>query len=403
MNKPCLATVGSGRSSFMVHNTIIFHYGEIALKTGNRLFFEKMLARNIASVLEPYGIGRVRNVRGRIIADIGAKTDMAEIRKATPFLFGVVYALVAFRTNPTIESIEELSVELMKNAPHGSFKVDVMRSDKRFPMTSMEMNSKIGEQIINTTGRKVDIHHPNVICGVELLENNAYVSTERLLGPGGLPTGSQAPVLMMLSGGIDSPVAAMRLQRRGAAVFGVHFHSYPITSRASLDKVNELAQTIAKAQGGMTVFMVPFADVQKATVKFAPPELRVVLYRRSMFRIAEAIAKKERILALATGESLGQVASQTVENIAAVTDAVKIPILRPLVGMNKEEIMAEARVYGTFDISIRPHEDCCSLFLPEHPETRAKIDVVQSAERGIDGLIELENTAITNMDKLSVK
>jgi tRNA uracil 4-sulfurtransferase len=161
-----------------------------------------------------------------------------------------------------------------------------------------------------------------------------------------------------------------------------------------------LATVIAKAQGNMTVFMVPFADIQKATVKFAPPSLRVVLYRRSMFRIAEAIARNEGILALATGESLGQVASQTVENIAAVSTAVKIPILRPLIGMNKEEIMDEAREYGTFDISIRPHEDCCSLFLPEHPETRAKLDRVEAAEVKIEGLAELEADAISKLDKI---
>jgi thiamine biosynthesis protein ThiI len=207
---------------------------------------------------------------------------------------------------------------------------------------------------------------------------------------------------MMLSGGIDSPVASLRLQRRGAAVFGVHFHSYPITTRASLEKVKELSQIIAKAQGNMTVYMVPFADIQKATVKFAPPGLRVVLYRRSMFRIAESLARREGILALGTGESLGQVASQTVENIAAVSDAVRLPIFRPLIGMNKEEIMAEAREYGTFDISIRPHEDCCSLFLPEHPETRAKLDYVLKAEGLIDGLTELEAKAIAKLDKLGI-
>lgn len=389
---------------FMVHSdTIIFHYGEIALKTGNRLFFEKMLAGNLAQVLKDSKLGHVRLVRGRLLADVTGETDLELVKKTMPFLFGVVYASPAVRTEPNMEAIIAVAVEMMKAAPEGSFKADVMRSDKNFALTSMEMNALLGEKIIEATGRKVKMRNPDIVCAVELLENDAYVSVERWEGPGGLPTGSQAPILMMLSGGIDSPVAALNLQRRGAAILGIHFHSYPITTRASLEKVKELAQVISKAQGGMTVFMVPFAAIQKAAVKFAPPGLRVVLYRRSMFRIAEKIAQQEGILALATGESLGQVASQTVENIAAVSDAVHIPILRPLIGTNKEAIMAEARVYGTFDISIRPHEDCCSLFLPEHPETRAKIDVVRAAEALIEGLADLESEAIAGLDRMTEK
>jgi len=383
-------------------DTVIFHYGEIALKTGNRVFFEKILTGNIAQVLKDAGLGKVRIVRGRIVAEAADKTDLDAVKKLMPFLFGVVYAAPAVRTEPNTEAITKVAIELMRNAPEGTFKVDVLRSDKNFPSTSMEMNAALGEKIIEATARKVKMNEPDVVCAVELLEDDAYVSVERWEGPGGLPTGSQAPILMMLSGGIDSPVAALRLQRRGAAVFGIHFHSYPITTRASLEKVKELAQVIAKAQGNMTVYMAPFADIQKATVKFAPPALRVVLYRRSMFRIAETIARQEGILALATGESLGQVASQTVENIAAVSDAVHMPILRPLIGMNKEEIMAEARIYGTYDISIRPHEDCCSLFLPEHPETRAKIENVRQSEAAIEGLTELESAAIAKLDKLGI-
>ena len=388
----------------MVHSdTIIFHYGDIALKTGNRLFFEKMLVGNIGQVMKNTGLGPVRLVRGRLLAEVAAQTDLDAVKKLMPFLFGVVYAAPAARTAPQMENISAIAVAMMKNAPEGTFKVDVMRSDKNFASTSMEMNAALGEKIIEATGRKVKMRDPNIVCAVELLEKDAYVSVERWEGPGGLPTGSQAPILMMLSGGIDSPVAALRLERRGAAVFGIHFHSYPITTRASLEKVKELAQVISRAQGGMTVFMVPFADIQKATVKFAPPGLRVVLYRRSMFRIAERLANREGILALATGESLGQVASQTVENIAAVSDAIHMPILRPLIGTNKEEIMAEARIYGTFDISIRPHEDCCSLFLTEHPETRAKIEIVRAAEESIEGLPDLESDAIAKLDKITEK
>lgn len=383
-------------------DVLIFHYGEIALKTGNRLFFEKHLARNIASVLADAGIGNVTIARGRIFAKTSGDFEFEKFKKRLPFLFGVVYASLAVRVAPEAEKIVEAAVEMMHTAPEGSFKADVMRSDKRFASTSMEMNALIGEKVIEATGRKVNVRNPDVICAVEILEKDAYVSVEQAKGPGGLPTGSQAPLMVMLSGGIDSPVAALRMQRRGAAVAGIHFHSYPITSRASLDKVKDLAKVIATAQGGIDIYMVPFAEVQKAAVKFAPPELRVVLYRRSMYRIAAAAAAREGVLAMATGESLGQVASQTVENIVAVTRAIDLPVLRPLIAMNKEEIMVEARTYGTYDISIRPHEDCCSLFLPEHPETRARLDRVLDAEAKIENLGAIEKDAIDNLEKIRI-
>ncbi len=372
---------------------LVIHYGEIALKTGNRLFFERTLAENASRLLAPCGILGVTNARGRLIAKIGRETDLQAVRARLPFLFGAVYAAFSLRTKPELGAIEEAASALLLASRPGTFKVDVLRADKRFPMTSMEMNAKIGAFLIESSGRRVDVRAPDVVVSAELLEKDAYVSAERIEGPGGLPAGSQSPVLVMLSGGIDSPVAALRLMRRGARVAGVHFHSYPVTSRASLEKVKDLASKIALGQGGMKVYFVPFVDIQKACVKYAPPGLRVVLYRRSMLRIAEALANKEKILALGTGESLGQVASQTVENIAAVSEAVRIPILRPLIGANKEEIMREAREYGTYEISIRPHEDCCTLFLPEHPETRSRIDRVLAAEAAIDGLAELERNA----------
>jgi tRNA uracil 4-sulfurtransferase len=375
-------------------DTLILHYGEIALKSGNRLFFEKKLLANARRLLEPCGIIGLVDVRGRLRGRISEGADMEAVKKAMPFLFGAVYALPSARVEPSYAAIEEAAAAALLAAKPGTFKVDVQRTDKRFPMNSMEMNAKIGETLIARTGRKVSVRAPEVTVGVELLEKDAYVHAERLEGPGGLPAGSQSPIMVMLSGGIDSPVAALRLMRRGATVEGAHFHSYPITSRASLEKVKDLAAQISKGQGGMKAFFIPFADIQKACVKSAPAELRVILYRRSMFRIAQALATEAGIQALATGESLGQVASQTIENIAAVSQAVSLPILRPLIGMNKEEIMAEARIYGTFDISIRPHEDCCTLFLPEHPETRARIAQVVEAESKIEGLAELEKDAL---------
>jgi thiamine biosynthesis protein ThiI len=383
-------------------DSIVFHYGEIALKSGNRLFFEKKLAENLKRILEPIGISGWRMLRGRIVAGLTPKTDIIALRRLMPYLFGVVYASLSSRTEPEYGAIERAAVEFMASAPSGSFKIETVRADKRFPLTSMEMSAKLGAAVIEGSGRPVDVKKPDLVCSVEIIENDAFVSIARLEGPGGLPTGSQSPVLVMLSGGLDSPVAALRLERRGATVVGVHFQSYPITSRASLDKVKDLASVLAIGQGGFDLLSVPFADIQRAVVKSALPGLRVLLYRRSMFRLAEAVARQRGILALATGESLGQVASQTVENIAAVDEAVRLPVLRPLIGTNKEEIMGEAKIYGTYDISIRPHEDCCSLFLPEHPETRARLDRVLAAEAGITGLAESEKAALDAVETIRV-
>jgi len=380
-------------------DTLVLHYGEIALKSGNRLFFEKTLLANARRLLEPAGVRGLRLERGRLVGEIGAAEHDVVI-ETLKFLNGIVYANLAVRTDPEYSAIEKAATELLEGS--GTFKIESVRADKRFPMTSMELSAKVGEAVIKATGRKVKLRAPDTVCSIEVASDDAFVSIETARGPGGLPTGSQSPVLMMLSGGIDSPVAALRLAKRGASIAGAHFHSYPITTRASLDKVKDLSKIIAKPQGGMNVFMIPFADIQKATVKFAPPDLRVILYRRSMLRIAEALAKREKILALGTGESLGQVASQTVENIAAVSEAIHMPILRPLIGSDKDEIMAEARRYGTYEISIRPHEDCCSLFLPEHPETRARIDRVLMAEGAIEYLSALENAVLQGLDKFEV-
>jgi tRNA uracil 4-sulfurtransferase len=383
-------------------DTIVLHYGEIALKSGNRLFFERTLLANARRLLEPVGISGLRNERGRIAGRVASGADRAAIAEAIKFLNGVVYANLAVSVGLDYGAIEKTVVEMMRGIRKGTFKIETVRADKRFPITSMEMSAKLGEAVINATGLQAKMRQPDTVCSVEITSGEAFVSVETIRGPGGLPTGSQSTVLVMLSGGIDSPVAALRLAKRGASIAAVHFHSYPITSRASLEKVKDLTKIIARPQGGMAVFMIPFADIQKATVTSAPPEFRVILYRRSMFRLAEALAKREGILALGTGESLGQVASQTVENIAAVSQAIHLPILRPLVGTDKEEIVTEARRYGTYDISIRPHEDCCSLFLPEHPETRARLDRVLEAEARIVRLDDLEVRALDGLDKLVI-
>jgi len=383
----------------MTADTLLLHYSEIALKTGNRLFFERKLRDNAARLFGDCGIGEVRIVRGRIIVPLNETSDRDAIRGRLPFLFGTVHATFAVRTAPDVRAMGECATALVRASGADSFKVETLRSDKRFALRSMEVSAMIGATVVETTGVRVNLTRPAVTCFVEILEKEAYVGVLRIVCSGGLPTGSQQPLLAMLSGGIDSPVAALRMQRRGAEIVAVHYHSYPQTSRASWEKVRDLGETIARAQGTLTVHAIPLLEAQKAIVRFAPPALRVILYRRAMFRIASALARAHGCGAMVTGESLGQVASQTVENIAAIEEAAELPVLRPLIGMNKDEIIAEARRFGTYEVSIRPHDDCCSLFLPTHPETRAKRPAVIEAEGRIEGLPGLEADALARAER----
>jgi tRNA uracil 4-sulfurtransferase len=264
-----------------------------------------------------------------------------------------------------------------------SFRVRVRRSDKRFPLTSPQIEREVGGRIKEARGWTVDLDDPELTIRVEALSHEAFYSFGKERGPGGLPVGASGRVVCLLSGGIDSPVAAWRMMRRGCRVLFVHFHSYPILSRASQEKTRELAQSLARFQFRSRLFLVPFGEIQQRVVLAVAPPLRVVVYRRLMLRIAERIARQQRALALVTGEAVGQVASQTLENMATIGSVATLPVLRPLVGMDKEEITAEAIRLGTYPVSIIPDQDCCTLFTPKHPATKAKRYEVERAEEGL--------------------
>jgi thiamine biosynthesis protein ThiI len=257
----------------------------------------------------------------------------------------------------------------------------VKRGDKSFPMTSPEIEREIGGRIKLARGWKVNLDHPELTVNVEMLPTQAFYSWGKERGPGGMPTGVSGRVACLLSGGIDSPVAAYRIARRGCQVMLVHFHSYPFLSRASQEKVREIAQVLTRFQMHTALKMVPFGELQRQVVLAVPQGLRVVLYRRLMLRIADRMARQWDAGALVTGEVIGQVASQTLENLAAIADATDLPVLRPLVGMDKEEIILEAQRIGTYEISIIPDQDCCQLFTPRNPATRARLADVLAAER----------------------
>jgi thiamine biosynthesis protein ThiI len=283
-----------------------------------------------------------------------------------------------------------------------TFRITVQRSDKRFPGTSQELERAVGGAVKAQSGARVDLSNPEANFHVEIMPGGAYVHDDRLSGPGGLPVGVSGHVVSLLSGGIDSPVAAWRMLSRGCRATFIHFMSFPYLDASSRDKAIALTKLLTRWQFRSRLHVVSFGDVQQQIVASCPPRLRVVLYRRFMVRIAEAIAKRSRAEALVTGESLGQVASQTLSNMATIDAAVSLPILRPFVGIDKEAIIDEARRLGSFDISIEPDQDCCSLFVPPHPATSTTVAELQDAEQALDvpALIEqaLANTEVLTFE-----
>jgi thiamine biosynthesis protein ThiI len=309
---------------------------------------------------------------------------------------------VADRADLSLDSLKSRVAKGLVGQRFRTFKVATRRAYKAFPLTSEEINRDLGAFVQGETGAGVDLERPELTISVEVLPREIFLSFGRDAGPGGLPVGVSGRVVSLLSGGIDSPVAAHRLMKRGCRATLVHFHSQPFLDGTSREKAAALAGVLTRFQFHSTLYLVPFGEIQRQVVVGAPAPLRVLLYRRLMGRIAEHIARREGARALVTGESLGQVASQTLENLAVIEAAVGIPVLRPLIGCDKEEIVQQARRIGTYEISIRPDQDCCRLFVPQHPATFAGLEEIQAAEAGLDieGLVQhgLDRAEIEGFD-----
>jgi thiamine biosynthesis protein ThiI len=286
--------------------------------------------------------------------------------------------------------MEENAWDLVRGREFKTFRVDARRGDKNFPHNSMEINKRVGACLKERCGKPVNLTNPDLTCSIEVVENSAYLYLDRFPGLGGLPSSTGGKVVVLLSGGLDSPVAAWKVMKRGCTAIFVHFHSFPYTTRESQEKAKQLALKLSEYQLRAKLYLVPFADVQRQIMVETPANTRVVLYRRYMMRLAERIAWREKARVLVTGDSIGQVASQTIENIDVVSRAVTMPILRPLIGDDKNEIVEVARRIGTYEISIQPDQDCCSLFVPKHPETRARIEMVEETESklNVDDLLK---------------
>jgi tRNA uracil 4-sulfurtransferase len=380
--------------------SVIVHYGELALKGQNRPWFINTLVRVIRAALMDLRVSRVKSLVGRIVITLDHQDDWPEVKARLARVPGISNFALTRRLPPDLDAITAAAVAGVAGRSAASFRVLARRADKRFPVPTPDIERHVGRHVQAVTGWPVDLSRPALVIRVEVLIDDAYVYFEREAGTGGLPIGTGGRVMTLLSGGIDSPVAAWRLIRRGCRTHFVHFHSYPILSHTSQDKARELVEVLTRFQFRSRLFLVPFAGIQQQIVVSVPPALRVVVYRRMMLRIAERLAREYGAHALITGDAVGQVASQTIDNLAVVGSVATMPVLRPLVGMDKEEITADAQRIGTYAISIVPDEDCCTLFTPRFPATRASLEAVERAERAIDvdGLVAAAVAAHERVD-----
>lgn len=378
----------------------LIHYGEIGLKGKNIEFFRRRLRDNVRKALrgvvpaEAVKLGRSRitvylqsnHLPVGNLESVVEEVEEAERKVVNPLskVFGIVYFGVGIECPLTLDSIQSAATVLLKKETFHSFKVDTKRTNKTFPLTSPEINAEVGAHLQKIFSSKVKLTDPDVTVYVEIGDRESYVYAKKIPGPGGLPVGCSGKVVVLLSAGFDSPVASYQMMKRGAEVVFVHFHSYPFVTKDSIDQARQLAKLLTEYQYRSRIYLVPFAETQKEIAARTPASLRVILYRRMMVRIAQAIAEKERAEALVTGESLGQVASQTLRNIRIIEEVVTLPILRPLISFDKMEIINTAKRIGTFEISCAPYDDCCSYLLPRSPSTWAKSEDLSEAEKSLD-------------------
>lgn len=406
---------------------IVCHYGELALKGDNRKFFEEKLVENIKKSLKTNRVlfNYVKRISGRILVGLepkGAKLlpekELSSLQSALRNVFGLTYFAFACQAEQEIEKIKEKAIEILKNKDFKTFKVETKRGDKNFPLTSQQVNEQVGAYILERSlapfqGAKllsrprVDLENPDIVLYIEITDpirnlpgsnkagKYAFLYTEKIAGPAGLPVGTAGKAVSLISGGIDSPVASYLLMKRGVENIFVHFFANQQGYEQSLEKVRELLRVLKKFQFSAKVYFVPFSGIQKEILLKTQADLRVVIYRRFMLKISQIIAEKENAKALITGESVGQVASQTLDNMAVIENACSLPILRPLAGQDKLEIINKAKEIGTFNISILSHQDCCSMFVPKHPQTKAILKEVQKQEKKLK-ISKLIKSALKN-------
>ena len=367
--------------------TLLIRYDEIGLKGRNRRYFENQLVRNIRYALKGIEDVRVDKIHGRILGYVNM-VDSQECVNRLTFIPGIASISIGNSMEPDFDKMADLGISLIRPKLEAreqlKFCVRTRRSNKVFPFTSKEVDFEVGSRIMETLadkGLSVDINRADFVLEIEIGPQKTMIFDNRVSGLSGLPVGSSGQVLSLLSGGIDSPVSTFKLINRGCRVHSIFFDNRTFLGRGGYDKVVRLARILNRYQGGGKLYVIPFQDIQVAIKDFCTNANRVVLYRRMMYRISYALAARKNYHGLVTGESVGQVASQTLKNLAAVSCVVSISVFRPLIGMNKQEIINQAKLIGTYDISIEPQPDCCSVFMPDHPTTRSKIKYLEADER----------------------
>lgn len=378
-------------------------FGEIFLKGRNRNTFYKTATNNIKRNIKDIGYEDMYSESSKLYIKADRK-DFDRLTEEIKKVFGIVYISEVVKCEKTLEDISKTSKEMIKyyeKEKDLTFKVESKRTDKSFPLTSPELNAKIGADILKEyNGLKVDIHNPDFTVFIDV-KSSAYIYIKRTRGLGGLPLGSSGEGLLLLSGGIDSPVAGFMMSKRGMNINAIHFHSYPFTSKRAHQKAMDLAKILSKYTGKMTVYSINLAEIYKAISKNCPRRETTILSRRFMMRIASKISEKYEYQALITGESLGQVASQTIESMSVINESSKYPILRPLIAMDKKDIIEISEKIGSYEKAIEPYDDCCSIFAPDSPVTKPKLKYIEKSEENLD-IESLEDEAINNMEIIEI-
>lgn len=389
----------------MKADIILLKYGEISLKGLNRPMFEKQLLANVAKALAPLGKFSIRKSQSTVYVEpLGDDIDMQAATERLSKVFGIVNICPAAKCQKTIEDIERTTLECLSQIDLNgkTFKVEAKREDKQFPMNSPQLCRHMGAVILkNTEGLSVDVHNPDILVQIEI-RKEAFIFTQKVSGAGGMPVGTAGRAALLLSGGIDSPVAGWMISKRGVVLDAVHFHSHPYTSDRAKEKVIELAKIMTQYTGPIRLHIVPFTDIQLDIIEKCPKNYLTIIMRRLMMRIAEKIARESGAMALITGESIGQVASQTMESLVVTDNAVDMPVFRPCIGMDKEEIVTISKKIDTYETSILPYEDCCTIFVPKHPKTKPSVAEIQEAEKLLtdpEGMMEkaIQDREIINL------
>lgn len=391
-----------------METVLLVRYAEIHLKGLNRPYFERSLMGALSRALAPLAVRVVRE-QGRIfVFDVPPEQAKGAADKLTR-VFGVHSISIALAVEKDFAAICGAAEAQMRSALEqraagnaATFKVFARRADKRFPMRSEEICRELGGVMLERfPALSVDVHTPELKVGVEVRQEKAFVFVGEIMGPGGMPVGCNGKALLLISGGIDSPVAGHMIAKRGVAIDAIHFYSYPYTSERARDKVVDLARIVSRYAGPITLYLIPFTDIQLTIYDKCPSSETTVLMRRLMMKIAERVAENCGAQALITGEAIGQVASQTIESLTVTNDAVTMPVFRPLIGFDKEEIVDRAKAIGTFETSILPFEDCCTVFVPQHPVTKPKVEKLRQSEALVD-FTEMIETAIQNAEIVRV-